>query len=112
MYYWLWKEKQKGTLGVPIAAQWVKDPNFFSVRLQVQSLASLSELRIGVAVTYGLDPVLPWLWPAAAAPALIRPLPQEHPYATGAAVKRKKKGRFSLLRICCLNLVSATNREE
>jgi len=36
--------------------------------------------------------VLPWLWhrPAAAA-ALIRPLAQELPYATDAAVKGKKE---------------------
>ena len=39
---------------------------------------------------HDLDPALLWLWcrPAAAAP--IRPLAWEPPYATGAALKKKK----------------------
>ena len=48
-----------------------------SVRMQVQSLASFSELRI-------------WCCrPAAAAP--IQPLAMELPYAVGVTVKKKKE---------------------
>ena len=37
------------------------------------------------------DPALLWLWCRLAAVALIRPLAWEPPYATGAALKRKKR---------------------
>ena len=53
------------------------------VRMRVQSLASLSGLRIRVAV----------------AVALIRPLVWELPYATEAAVKRKKRKKKKLVRM-------------
>ena len=33
---------------------------------------------------------MPWLWPRPAAAAPIQPLAWERPYATGAAVKKKK----------------------
>ena len=36
--------------------------------------------------------MLPWLWHRAAAAAPIPSLAQELPYATGAAIKKKKKG--------------------
>ena len=35
--------------------------------------------------------MLPWLWCRPAAVAPIRPLAWEHPYAVGAALKKKKK---------------------
>ena len=41
----------------------------------------------------GSDPALLWLWYRLAAAALIRPLAWELPYATGAALKRPKKGK-------------------
>ena len=39
----------------------------------------------------GLEPELLWLWHRLAAAALIQHLAWEHPYATGASLKRKKK---------------------
>ena len=70
------------------------------MRLRLQSLASLSGLRIRVAMTCGIgrrcgsDPALLCLWCRLAAVALIRPLAWKPPYATGAALKsKKKKGR-------------------
>ena len=68
-----------------------------SMRTQVQSLASLSGLRIDVAMScgvghrYSLDPVLLWLWQRPAVPPPIQPLAWEPPYAVGAALKRQKK---------------------
>ena len=68
-----------------------------TTRLRVRSLASLSGLRIGAAVScgvghrHGLDLALRWLWHRPAAVALIRPLPWELQYATGAAQEKKKK---------------------
>ena len=41
--------------------------------------------------TQGLDQVLLWLWCRLAAAASIWPLAWELPYATGTALKRKKK---------------------
>ena len=61
------------------------------------SLASLSGLRISVAMScgvvhrYGSDLALLWLWCRPAATALIRPVAWEPPYATGVALKRQKK---------------------
>ena len=82
--------------GVPIVAQRVKDRTFVSMRIRVGSLARLSGLRVqrccklwhrlqmrlrsGVALAVA----------SAAVAALIRPLAQELPYATGVAIKRKK----------------------
>ena len=66
------------------------------MRLQVQSLALISGLRISVAVSCsvgrrpGSDPALLWPWCRPAATALIRPLAWEPPYATGAALKGQK----------------------
>ena len=51
----------------------------------------------GIAVSYGVgssrgsDPTLLWLWLWPAAIALIGPLAWEHPYASGAPLKREKK---------------------
>ena len=64
-----------------------------TMRLRVRSLASLSGLKIGVAMSCsvghrrGLDPALLWLWRRPAVTALIRPLAWEPPYATGGALK-------------------------
>ena len=74
------------------------------MRLQIRSLALLSVLRIGVAVSCGVgrrcssDPMLLCLWLRLAAAALIRPLAWEPPYAAGAkGQKTKKKKNFFFL---------------
>jgi len=78
--------------GVPVMAQW-KQIWQGTLRLQVRSLASLSGLWIwcccGVGRRCGSDPEWLWLWHRPAAPALIRALAWEPPYATGAALKRQ-----------------------
>ena len=62
----------------------------------VQSLALLSGLGSGIAVSCGighrcgLDPMLLWLWHRLAATAPIGPLVWEPPYAEGVALKRQK----------------------
>ena len=67
------------------------------MRMRVQSLASLSELRIwcccscGVGRRCGYDLKLLWLWHVPAAAALIGPLAWERPYAVGMALKKTKK---------------------
>ena len=66
-------------LGVPIMAQWKRISLAF-MRMEVWSLASLSGLRIRLAMSYGVgrrcgsDPEFLWLWCRPAAVALIRPL--------------------------------------
>ena len=47
-------------------------------------------MSCGVDCRYGSDLALLWLWRRPAATALIRPLAWEPPYATGAALNRKK----------------------
>ena len=62
------------------------------MRMQVQSLAFLSELRIQCwqcCCRHGSD--LAWLWHKLAAVAPIWPLAWELPYAAGAVLKKKKK---------------------
>ena len=66
------------------------------MRTRVQSLALLSGLRSGVAMSCGVghrrssNPALLWLWCRPAAVALIPLLAWEIPYAAGAALKRQK----------------------
>ena len=50
-------------------------------------------MSCGVCCRWGLDPVWLWLWRRPGAAALIRPLAWERPYATGAALKSRKKER-------------------
>ena len=72
------------------------------MRMQIQSLASLSGLRVHVAVScgvshrHGSDLVLLWLWHRPAATALIGPLAWELPHTWGMALKIKKKKRRQL----------------
>ena len=47
-------------------------------------------MSCGVGYRRGSGPTLLWLWCRPAAAALIQPLAQEFPYATGAALKRQK----------------------
>jgi len=74
------------------------------VRMRVQSLASLSGLRIWFchklwcSRRYGLNPELLWLWHRLVAIAPIWPLAWELAYAVGMAIKRKKKKDFKAAR--------------
>ena len=47
-------------------------------------------MSCGVGCRHDSDPVLLWLWRRPAVVAPIRPLAWEQPYATRAALKRKK----------------------
>ena len=74
-----------------------------TVRLQVQSLASLSGLRIwhclscGVGCRHGSDLVLLWLCCRLAAVALIQPLAWELPYVALKDKKKKKKPTIDII---------------
>ena len=48
-------------------------------------------MNCGVGCKLGLDPALLWLWHRPGSTAPIRPLTWESPYATGAALEKKKK---------------------
>ena len=50
-------------------------------------------MSCGVGHRCSLDPALLWQWCRPAAVARIRPLAWEPPYASGAALKKKKKER-------------------
>ena len=69
------------------------------MRLWVRSLASLSGLGPGIAVSCGVgcrrgsDPALLWLWRRLVAAAPIRPLAWEPPYTAGAAQEIAKKDK-------------------
>ena len=71
-----------------------------SLRIWVQSLISFIGLRIQHCHSHGIgqrsdsDLVFLWLWLRSAAVGPIRPLAWELPYATGEAVKRKKKKKI------------------
>ena len=47
----------------------------------------------------GSDPTLLWLWRRLAATAPIQPLAWERPYATGAALQKKKKKEILKVRV-------------
>ena len=67
------------------------------MRTQAQSLASVSGLRPGIAVSSGVGHRLVsdlerlWLWCRLGAAALIQPLAWELPCAAAVALKRKNK---------------------
>ena len=88
-------------LGVPVVAQQVKNPTW-GLRIRVQSLASLSGLRIWCCQKQWCRPQMRWgpaLWLRcrSTAAALIPPLAWELPYAAGAVLKREKKIMFHLI---------------
>lgn len=70
-----------------------------TMRMQVQSLASLSELRIGSGISMnwgvggrqGSDLVWLWPWLTPVAAGLIQPLTWIFPYAAPVALKDQKK---------------------
>ena len=70
-----------------------------TMRLQVRSLASLSELRIwrcceiSVSQRAGSDATLLWLWCRRAATALSQPLTWEPPCAACAALEKTKNNK-------------------
>ena len=76
-------------------AQWLRT-QLVSMRMQVQSLALLSGLRLSIATSCSiahrcsLGLALLWLWLRPATAALI-PSSWELALATGMALKRKKK---------------------
>ena len=89
--------------GIPFVAQ-QKEIQLVPMRMQVQSLASLSgwlssgvALSCGVGHRHGSDLALPWLWCRSAVTAPIWPLAWELPYAAGVALKREKKKNLILL---------------
>ena len=68
------------------------------MRTQVESLASLSGLRIWLCPELwyighrcGSDLMLLWLWHRLAAVSLLGPLAWEPPYAMGVALKNKRQ---------------------
>ena len=74
--------------GVPIVAQWLKNPTRnYEVLGSVPGLA----MSCGVGHRQGPDPTLLWFWRRPATTAPIRPLAWEAPYAVGAAQEKKKK---------------------
>ena len=54
-------------------------------------------MSFGVGRRHGWDPQLLWLWCKAAATAPTGPLAWEPPYASGAALKSKKKIKINKL---------------
>ena len=86
------------------------------MRRQVQSLASLSGLGSGVAVSCGggcrhdLDLALLWLWRRLAAAALTGPLAWERPYMTSVALKRPSPAKRIIISSLLLILNSSPHR--
>ena len=69
------------------------------MRLQVRSWVedpALPAMSCGVACRHGLDLVLLWLWCRPVAIALISPLAWEPPYATSAALGKKKRQKAKM----------------
>ena len=76
----LWFYK-KAFWGVPVVAQWVKNPTV---------IPEDGDLIPGLA-QWTKDPALLWLWCRPAAVAPIQPLAWEPPQAVGVALKSKQK---------------------
>ena len=78
------------------------------MRMQVQSLALLSGLGSGVAMScgvghrHGSDPTFLWLWCRPEATAPIRPLAWEPPYAAGAALEKAKRQKKKKKKKCSI----------
>ena len=97
---------------VTIVVHW-KWIQLVSIRMWVQSLASLSGRESRLAMTCGVhpscgsDPTLLWLWyHRQATVALIWPLAWKLPYALGMDLKRKKKVSTDNSYFICIDRVS------
>ena len=83
--------------------------------MRIQSLVSLSGQRILLCGELwcrsqtGWDLLLLWLWCRAAAVAPIPPLAWELPYASGAALKRKKKKERKKTKLIGVPIVAQWN---
>ena len=66
-------------------------------------------MNCGVGCRHSLDLVLLWLRCRPAASALIQPLTWEPPYASGLALKKKKK-RIGLLNACLVQALCKCGR--
>ena len=95
-----------------------KQIRLVTMRLRVQSLASLSGLRIqhcqscSVGRRCSSDPMLLWLWRRLAAVALIRPLAWEPPYAAGLALKKTKDKREKKEEEAAVILLTYSNSQQ
>ena len=70
--------------------QWLTNP---TGNHEVVGLGSGVAVSCGIGCRHSSDPPLLWLRCRPAATALIRPVPQESPYAAGAALEKDKKKR-------------------
>ena len=95
--FFLYKKCRKSHLELLLWLRGLRTPPV-SMRMQVQSLPSLSGLKLSiwhhsscnVDLTCASDPVL--LWYRLVAVATIQPLAWELPYAAGMALKKRPKG--------------------
>ena len=69
--------------GAPVVAQGVRNPT--SIHEDVSFIPGLAQ--------WIKDPALLWLWCRPAATAPIRPIAQEPPYASGAALENTKQNK-------------------
>ena len=69
-------------------------------------------MSCGVGLRHGLDVALLWLWHRPVADPLIRPLAWKLPYATGAALKKKKKIKHTNFKLILFLFLNSIEEEE